>query len=189
MKQQIPINIPNMLSLYRLFSFPIILLIALYGEETLFVILLVTNLITDILDGFIARRFNLQTEIGAVIDSTADLGTYILAILGIFLFKMEDFNGHWIIFGTYLFLFILLHITAFSKFGKMPAYHLYSWKIGGYIQGGFFFVLFCFQFNVIYYYIAIGWGILSCLEHLAVQFILNKPKPNAKGLYWVLKNS
>lgn len=185
---QIPVNIPNALSLYRLFSFPIVLFVALYGEETIFVTLLVTNLITDILDGLIARRFNLQTEIGSKIDSTADLGTYILAILGIFLFKLDDFKPHLLSFSIFLGLFLASNVIAFIKFKQLPAYHLYSWKIGGYIQGGFFFVLFVYGFNTWYYYFMAIWGIASFIEHIAIQFILNSVKPNAKGLYWVLKN-
>ncbi|MEL6651216.1 MAG: CDP-alcohol phosphatidyltransferase family protein, partial [Bacteroidota bacterium] len=87
MSVQVPLNIPNILSLYRLFSFPIVLGVALTGYEEIFVVLLCVNLITDILDGMIARIFKMQTEIGARLDSIADLGTYVLAILGIFLFK------------------------------------------------------------------------------------------------------
>ncbi|MEL7534900.1 MAG: CDP-alcohol phosphatidyltransferase family protein, partial [Bacteroidota bacterium] len=95
----VPLNIPNVLSLYRLFSFPIVLGIALTGYEEIFVVLLCINLITDILDGMIARLFNMKTEIGARLDSIADLGTYVLAILGIFLFKYAEFAPHMLSFG------------------------------------------------------------------------------------------
>ena len=57
------LNIPNILSLYRLLSFPFVLFIAIKGYQNLFIILLVINLITDILDGLIARVFKMETKI------------------------------------------------------------------------------------------------------------------------------
>jgi len=187
MKLLIPINIPNVLSLYRLFSFPIVLGIALTGYEEIFVVLLCINLITDILDGLIARLFNMKTEIGARLDSIADLGTYILAILGIFLFKYEDFAPHIFLFGAFIFLFVFSYILSLIKFGRFPSLHLYSWKIGGYIQGFFFFVLFVWGFNTVFFYIMVSWGIAAFVEHILIQLIIPEMISNARGLYWVIK--
>ena len=187
MKLNIPLNVPNILSLYRLFSFPFLLFLALTDREQLFAILLVINLITDVLDGLIARTFNLQTEIGAKIDSIADMGTYILAILGVFIFKWADIEPHIITFSIFIGLFVFSHILSVIKFGIFPCLHLYSWKIGGYIQGLFFFLLFLFEFYTGYYYFMVTWGILAFLEHIVIQLIIKEMKPNAKGLYWVLR--
>lgn len=187
-KLQIPLNIPNILSLYRLLSFPVVLYMALNGHERLFVILLCINLVTDILDGLIARVFHMTTEIGAKIDSLADTGTYILAFLGIWLFKWSDFAPHAWSFLFFFGLFIGSHVLALLKFGRMPSLHLYSWKIGGYIQGFFFFVLFVFGFNTPFYYVMVTWGILAFTEHIVIQLLLKELKSNAKGLYWVLRD-
>ena len=182
------INIPNILSFYRIVAFPFVLYCALNNLEKLFVILLITNLITDILDGFIARRFNMQTEFGARLDSIADIGTYILAFVGIFTFKLDDFSPHLISFIIFLGLFISAELLSVIKFKRLPSLHLYSSKIGGYIQGAFFFVLFAFGFNTYFYYFMIIVGILSFLEHIIIQLIITEMKSNLKGLYWVLKN-
>ncbi|MEL6592486.1 MAG: CDP-alcohol phosphatidyltransferase family protein [Bacteroidota bacterium] len=188
MSVQVPLNIPNILSLYRLFSFPIVLGVALTGYEEIFVVLLCVNLITDILDGMIARIFKMQTEIGARLDSIADLGTYVLAILGIFLFKYDDFAPHMWSFGTFIFLFVFSYILSLLKFGRFPSLHLYSWKIGGYIQGFFFFVLFVWGFQTAFYYMMVCWGIAAFAEHIIIQLIIPQMISNARGLYWVLKN-
>ncbi|MCD7899045.1 MAG: CDP-alcohol phosphatidyltransferase family protein [Bacteroides sp.] len=181
-------NIPNLLSFYRILVFPYILYLAITEQENLFAIFLVINLLTDILDGFIARRFNMQTEFGARLDSAADIGTYILAIAGIFIFKAEDFRPHLISFYIFIFLLLAAYILSLIRFGRFPSLHLYSWKIGGYIQGGFFCVLFLFGFNTVFYYFMIIWGILAFCEHMVIQFLLTDMQSNAKGLYWVLKN-
>lgn len=188
MKLHIPLNIPNMLSLYRLITFPLVLYLALSGHETAFAVMLCINLVTDILDGLIARRFNMMTEIGARLDSIADIGTYILAVTGIFCFKAADFEPHLFSFYIYLGLFLACNLLALIKFRRLPSLHLYSWKIGGYMQGTFFFVLFVAGFKTVFYYIMVTWGILAFAEHFVVQLLLKEMRSNAKGLYWVLKN-
>lgn len=184
----IPLNVPNILSLYRLASFPFGLYLAVSGQEQIFVWLICINLVTDILDGLIARTFNLQTEIGARIDSLADVGTYILAILGVFMFKFEEFSPHWLSFGVFIGMFLMTNIVSLIKFGRFPSLHLYSLKIGGYIQGTFFFVLFVFDFYTYFYYFMIAWAITAFTEHIVIQLIITKMRSNAKGLYWVLKD-
>ena len=184
---RIPLNVPNILSIYRLLMFPVIAIIALNGHETPFFWLLLVNFITDILDGFIARTFNMQTKFGAKIDSIADFGTYLLVFLGIYLFKSADFAPHLITFSIFVGLFLFAHVLALIKFGRMPSFHLYSWKIGGYIQGIFFVVLFSHGFEVIFYYFMLIWGILAFLEHIVIQLMISEMISNAKGLYWVLK--
>lgn len=181
------LTIPNILSFYRIIAFPVILFFILKENEKLFVILLVVNLFTDILDGFIARKFNMQTDFGARLDSIADVGTYILAVTGIFVFKSTDFAPHLISFIIFISLFVGSNILSLIKFKRFPSLHLYSWKIGGYIQGAFLFVLFVFDFYVAFYYFMIVWGILAFLEHIVIQLIIKEMKSNAKGLYWVLK--
>lgn len=181
------LNIPNILSFYRLIMFPVILVLALLGIEKWFVILFCINLITDILDGFIARRFNLVTKFGAALDNLADMGTYVLAILGVFLFKWQDFKPHvWLLY-LFLTIFIISYIVAFFRFGKIPGMHLYSPVIAGYLQGAFFFVLFVWGFNLWFYFIAVGWGVLAYIDKILVLLKTNDIKPGLKGIYWVMK--
>ena len=182
------LNVPNILSFYRLFSFPFVLFFILTNRETIFVILLVINLITDILDGAIARKFNLQTEFGAKLDSLADDGTIILAVTGILFFRLSDFAPHRLSIGIYLVSYLLTIVIALIKFKRFPGLHLFSAKIGAYIQGFFFFVLFVIGFYPTFYYIMITWGIASFIENIIILIIEPQMSANAKGLYWVLKN-
>jgi len=69
-------NIPNALSSYRLIMAPVLALLALTRHEEPFVVLIIISLITDILDGLIARGFQIQTSFGAKLDSIADDATW-----------------------------------------------------------------------------------------------------------------
>jgi|TARA_B110000261_G_scaffold159516_2_gene197591 cardiolipin synthase len=187
MKDKFIFNIPNILSAYRLVMFPVILLFMYLGKENLFVIFLCISLVTDILDGFIARTFNMVTELGAKLDSLADTGTYILAIIGVFMYKYNEFEPYLISFIAFISLFIISHVIPLIRYKRLPSFHLYSWKIGGYIQGFFFFTLFVFDFYPSFYIFMAIWGITAFIEHIIIQFIIDGMRSNLKGLYWVLK--
>jgi len=181
------LNVPNAISLYRLLVFPLILFMALTGRENWFVVLLSISLVSDALDGSIARYFKLQTNFGAALDNLADICTYAMALLGIFIFKWTDIEPHaWILY-LFLGLFIFSYIVAFYRFRKIPGLHLYSAVSAGYIQSIFFFVLFVFGFYSWMYYLALGWGVIAYTEKILVLFRLDDIKIGVKGLYWLMK--
>ena len=181
-------NLPNTLSLYRLLVFPLILYFILTHRERLFVIFIAISLVTDVLDGAIARGFGLQTKIGAKLDSWADLGVFVLSFLAIFYFRLHDIQGFQWWFIAYLVCWFFSYLVVFVKFRGIIGLHTYMFKIGGYLQGGFLFVWFVFGFQAWLCYLALGWGILACLEEIIIILMINEPRTNVKGLYWILKN-
>lgn len=81
-------HVPNILTIIRFFLVPIILLLLLNNNYILAFVFLTISGLTDILDGFIARKFNLITNFGKLMDPLADKFTQIsilvvLAIQGI----------------------------------------------------------------------------------------------------------
>jgi cardiolipin synthase (CMP-forming) len=187
MNKSIILNIPNILSFYRLFAFPFILWFALSGKEDLFIIFMIINFITDIADGFIARKFKMETDFGARLDSVADNFTYLLAFIGIFVFKLPEIQPHMLSFLLFAGAQLSIIIVSLIKFSRFPSFHLYSTKIGGYIQCAFFIVLFTYGFITPFYYFMIIWGIAAAIEHVAIQLVISEMRSNVKGFYWILK--
>ncbi len=71
-KKQI-LTVPNLLSLIRLCLIPVILW--LYIHERRYVVtaaVIVLSGLTDVADGFIARRFNMVSDLGKILDPVAD---------------------------------------------------------------------------------------------------------------------
>jgi cardiolipin synthase (CMP-forming) len=181
-------TIPNVLSLYRMIIFPFILWLILSSKENLFTIFITISFITDFLDGFIARTFNMQTNVGVKLDSWADLGTYILAFLAIALFKwplIKPHAGMLYLFGGIM---VLSYIIVFVKFKGLLGLHTYMFKITGYLQGAFIVGLFVWGFYLLPYYVCLAWGTLACIEEIIIILMLKQPRMNVKGLYWVLQN-
>jgi cardiolipin synthase (CMP-forming) len=181
-------TVPGIFTFYRLLSLPLILWFIFSDRETLFVIFLLIGLITDALDGYLARKLDQVTELGARLDSIADKFIYALAVIGIIYFKWHDLLPYVTSFTVFIFLGIAYLAHSFIKFGKMSTLHTYATKIGGYLHGIFFFVLFAYDFIPELYYFIITWGILSILEMLVIQMIIPDMRSNVKGLYWILKD-
>ena len=67
---------PNLITLSRLFLAPVLLVLAYAGESTAFLALFCASLVTDIVDGKLARWLGQASEFGARLDSWADFATY-----------------------------------------------------------------------------------------------------------------
>jgi CDP-diacylglycerol--glycerol-3-phosphate 3-phosphatidyltransferase len=83
--------VPNMLSILRIILS--VLLIPLYPVDYIFIIVYLTIGLTDVLDGLIARKFGYESELGAKLDSIADL----------------------VFYSIYVFLFLKLFSSAFDS--------------------------------------------------------------------------
>ena len=181
------LNVPNLLSFYRLVISPFLLYLVLSGHEKLFAVFFCISLITDVLDGNIARIFKLQTRFGAALDNLADISTYILAFIGMFIFKWNDINPHAWIFYLFLIVLLLSYIVAYVRFHKIPGLHLFTVVTSGYAQGIFIFILFASGFYAWLFYTAVILGIVGYIEKIIVLMRLDDIRPGVKGLYWLIR--
>lgn len=74
-------NIPNTLSLIRLFLLPIFAVLYLSGAVYSALIVLLLSGLTDLFDGMIARKCNQITEIGKLLDPIADKITQVTVLV------------------------------------------------------------------------------------------------------------
>jgi len=65
-------HVPNLLTLLRLILVPCFLGASMQRMYVLAFVLFVTAAVTDILDGMLARRFNVRSRLGAILDPAAD---------------------------------------------------------------------------------------------------------------------
>jgi cardiolipin synthase len=65
-------TIPNLITIARLIAVPLIVLLIGQGSWGLAFTVFVAAGISDAVDGFIARRFNMRSEFGAYLDALAD---------------------------------------------------------------------------------------------------------------------
>lgn len=107
-------HVPNILTIIRFFLVPIILYLLLCNNYVLAFVFLTISGLTDILDGFIARKFNLITNFGKLMDPLADKVTQIsiLTVLSI-----QDIIPMWILVIVILKEFLMVSGASFL-YGK-----------------------------------------------------------------------
>lgn len=129
------LTIPNMLSFFRILLIPIIVICyTYYHNHIATVIVIALSAITDVLDGKIARKFNMISDFGKFIDPVADKLTQLFMIICL-VFKYPKMGG--LILLMVLkesFLFLISYIT-FKKtgivngskwYGKITTFMLYA---------------------------------------------------------------
>lgn len=87
-------HVPNILTVARFFLIPFIIYFIVVDQYVMAFIFLTLSGITDILDGFIARKFNFITNFGKLIDPLADKATQLSVLLTL---AFKDIIPFWII--------------------------------------------------------------------------------------------
>ena len=107
-------NIPNILTLSRFVLIPFIIVSLVCNEYLIAFILLTISGLTDVLDGFIARKFNFITNFGKLIDPLSDKATQICVLLALVLNNIVPL---WILFIVFLKELIMIAGASFL-YGK-----------------------------------------------------------------------
>src|ERR1035437_7956138 len=180
-------NVPNALSVYRIAAAPAILYGLFSTHRMLFAWLIIINLATDALDGFIARHWKMETSIGAKLDSIGDLTTVFLALLGLVVLEQPFVRSHILpislLFGFYL----ASQVLSLLRFHHLVSLHLYSGKLTNILLAVFFTSYFLVAYVPVLFYAVIVVGILDGIEDIVVLCLLKEHRENVRGLYWVLK--
>lgn len=119
--------IPNILTSIRLIAAPLFLYTFLNGLFLISLSLLLLALITDVFDGYIARKLDVTSDMGAYLDVTADFILIVTCYLA------------YVIRGWYDPLILALIIAMFSLFVatsglKKPVYDPMGKYLGGYLM-------------------------------------------------------
>ena len=93
-------HIPNILSSFRILLIPFFAFFAHRGDMFLAAILLIVSGFTDLLDGFLARRFNWISNLGKVLDPIADKLTQITVCV---FFAIRLGGWFWLFFAFLIF--------------------------------------------------------------------------------------
>ena len=168
-------NIPNMLTVFRIILIPIFILVFFSGspDSLIYAIgIFVVSGFTDVLDGHIARKYNLITDWGTIVDPLADK-LFLLTVLTC------------LVVGNYIPLWILIVLLCKEGFLILTATLLYNKGIiipsnifGKAATCSFYFSIFIFSFyknaGLYLIYIAVGFEILALINYTILYFINHK---------------
>ena len=116
-------NIPNILTIIRFILVPFIYTSVINGHFLTALIIFTISAITDILDGYIARKFNYITDIGKLMDPLADKLTQISLLLALSFLKILP----WWIFVVVFIKELVLVISASVLYSKKDVVVYSKW--------------------------------------------------------------
>jgi len=179
--------VPNLISGARLAAMPVLLTFAVQGRHRAFAWLLLAGLLSDIVDGLVARRFHLQSGLGSALDSAADLALSIVTAIGVILLQRSFVAGHAAELLVLMTLWIGEVALAFARYGRFSSFHTYTTRLTAYLQGSFVLSLFFWGYAPVLFYAAWAIGCISYLEECVLLAVLPEWTHDVRGLYWVMK--
>lgn len=172
-------SIPNVITITRILG--TVLLLFIRPFSALFFIIYILCGISDILDGMIARKMNLVSKKGQILDSIAD---FLMVILLLLVFVL---NLNLPLWGIYwLFSIAVIRLTSlgvgFMRYRQLAFLHTYANKLTGA-------ALFCFPF------LYVGLGLytttillcfiasISAIEELVINAVSKKLCRDIKSIF------
>lgn len=112
-------TIPNVLTLLRIAMIPFFLYAAWRGEFAIAFVLFVSAALTDVVDGYLARRLNQRSRLGAVLDPAADKALMVSGYL-FFTFsgRVPSRIPEWLTFAVFI-RDVLLVVFAYLLYTRM----------------------------------------------------------------------
>jgi len=180
------LSIPDWLSLYRILSVPILIAFILLDKRLLFGTFLLISFLTDSLDGFLARRWNIVSQRGSQLDSIGDAIAFTVGLVGIFHFETAFFYDYIILILAAFGFYVVQLLAAYIRYGMPSSFHTYLAKLSAVIQGVFMIWIFYFGVELWLFYLVLTFSVLETIEEIILIILFPKWKSDVKGLIWVM---
>lgn len=147
--------------------------------------------VSDVLDGYVARKLNISTKFGSLLDSLSDWFYFVVLAVKL-LPTMQRLLPlvTWILIFVAFFFHMLAYIICYFKFKKFSALHTYMNKVMS-------FAIFCLPFvfigeiellYCIYTYIGGSLAVYGSIEICLIHIYAKEYDLRNKSLYRVLRN-
>ena len=178
-------TIPNLLSLARILVVPVQLFLAYQGHKPTFLVILLLVLLSDAVDGIIARKLNQASETGARLDSYGDFATYLSLPLCVWWLWPEIIHAEWPYMVLALLSYVLPVSIGFLRFRTLISFHSRGAKLSAILLGITVLLMMLngprwpFRFSSIIF-MAAG------IETIFITFVMREPKANVPSIFAAL---
>lgn len=165
-------TVPNQMTTARLILILFMWVLAWYKLPVYIGIGVFFSFITDVLDGYFARKLNQVSEFGAKFDSLADNLLLPSTLVWLWLFRPAIYTENPLICGIAITLYFAALLLGGIKFKRFANLHLYSSKTAAvfmYLFASYSLVV--AQYNRPFFYITVTMYLISCLDNLFLQLV------------------
>ncbi len=181
-------NIADWFSFYRIAAAPFLLILLWFQSREIFTWMLLISYSTDMIDGYLARKFKMTSARGSQLDSMGDQITFIIGLIGLFLFEFDFIKENYLLILIALIPYIIQMLIAFKKYGKATSFHTYLAKLSAFVQAFFILYSLFFEPNYFLFYFMIILGFIETIEEIILIAMYDKWVSDIKGIYWALKD-
>lgn len=178
-------TIPNLISLFRLACAPFLVLSGLSESAIPFFAILSLMLVSDALDGFLARLLRQTSVLGAKLDSYGDYATYMAVALGAWLQWPERIEREAPFILLAIAVFILPAAVSIVKFKRFASYHTWITKVSALLMSLGIFALLVFDLSWPFY-VAVAVLVVEAVENIAITLTLDAPETDIRS-WWHLR--
>jgi phosphatidylglycerophosphate synthase len=178
----------NFISFFRVVAFPVLIVLMIVENLNAYKWLILACFLTDALDGFLARKFNVISILGSRLDSLGDDLAVFAAFLGVIVFRVDFLAEQWFLISLMWVLFFTQLGFAMFRYQKPTSFHTYGAKLATIFQGAFLCSLFFLE-QTMYplFYVTVVVTCLELIEEIAMVAMLRSWRSDVRGLYWALK--
>lgn len=183
-------SIPTALTVFRLLSAPVLMVLAYMGRERFFLWLAIAALLSDVLDGALARRLGASSETGRLLDSWADLLIALVSFAGATLLWPDTMREEAGYFALVLAALVIPNAWGLLRFRRLLGYHTISAKASGvFLAVGA--VLLFIGLTPILFRVAAFVELAVAAEYLAISLILPQWNTEMKSAWhaWRLRRN
>jgi CDP-diacylglycerol--glycerol-3-phosphate 3-phosphatidyltransferase len=178
-------HVPNALSLTRILCAPVLVLMAVMGEQSLYTWVLVPALLTDAADGWIARGLGLQSRLGARLDSLGDSLIWCAGLAGLLAFQRDVLAANRWLIGAIVAAWMLENVLAWLRYRRLSSFHTVLSKIAGVLLSVYIGVLFLFGHWGWLLWLATSFSLLASAEEIWLLKLLPAWRADVKGVWWL----
>ena len=126
-------HIPNMLSIFRIVLIPFFIREMFIGDTYFSALILLASGLTDLLDGYLARKFGWISQLGKVLDPIADKLT-IVTVCIVLMLRLQEYKFYFIVLLLKECIMLVLGANLIKKkiklegakwFGKLSTFSFY----------------------------------------------------------------
>ena len=182
-------HLPNIISSVRIFMALVLLFLAIKQHPDLFIGAVIFTELTDILDGYLARRMNVVSELGAQLDSWGDFVVYITLAISAWLLWPDIVQQQLLPISLVIASFIVPVVIGFIKFRKMTSYHTIAVKISVSITIVAYILLFTGLLSWTMTLAAVA-SVYAAVEQIAITLLNRQAKTvDIKSIWHVLRDN
>lgn len=179
-------TLPNLFSEFRIVAAPFLLLLAWHGLSYWFLALLFLALLSDAIDGYLARRLHETSKLGTQLDSFGDLIIFLVVPISVWWLWPEIINREAPYIIVLLSAYLLPMLVALVKFRHLPSYHTWAAKSMVILMSIAVFTLLLFDYPWLFRVFSLV-QILVGIEEIAITLTLRQLRDNVPS-YWHVRH-